>query len=215
VTTVFSALAADPAAPVEELALAIAGAFRTVEADAVRDELDVLGNEVTARRGRGHPEGDVAALASVLGDLHGFSGDEEDYDHPRNSFLDLVLARRRGLPILLSVVYVACASRARIPLAGVGLPGHFVVGHLGTTPPLLLDPFAGGARVSVPGGPVQPWGAHVTALRMLNNLVGSYTRRGDLLAAIRAANLRLELPVEGADRDALAAEALGLQARLN
>lgn len=213
-TTAFSVLAADPAAPVEELALAIAGAFRTVEADAVRDELDVLGNEVAARRGRGHPEGDVDALASVLGELHGFAGDEEDYDHPHNSFLDLVLARRRGLPILLSVVYVACASRAGIPLAGVGLPGHFVVGHLGTTPPLLIDPFAGGARTRAPG-PVPAWSAHATALRMLNNLVASLTRRGDLLAAIRAANLRLELPVEGAERERLSCEALGLQARLN
>jgi Transglutaminase-like superfamily len=215
VTLRFGVLAADPAAPVEELALGIAAEFRPVEADAVRDELDVLGDEVAARRGAGGPEADVAALAGVLGQLHGFSGDEEEYDHPDNSFLDLVLARRRGLPILLSTVYVACARRAGIPLAGVGLPGHFVVAHLGPTPPLLLDPFAGGRRVAPDGEPPRPWSAHATALRILNNLVGSYTRRGDLRNAIRAANLRLALPAEGRDRDALAAEALALQARLN
>ena len=60
--------------------------------------------------------------------------------------LDLVLTRRRGLPILLSVVYVEVARRAGIQIAGVGLPGHFVVGHFGTDPPVLLDPFAGGGR---------------------------------------------------------------------
>ena len=42
-----------------------------------------------------------------------------------------VLARRRGLPILLSVIYVEVARRAGVPLRGVGLPGHFVVGHFG------------------------------------------------------------------------------------
>ena len=47
--------------------------------------------------------------------------------------LDLVLARRTGLPILLSVVYVEAARRAGIRLSGVGLPGHFVVGHFGET----------------------------------------------------------------------------------
>ena len=67
------------------------------------------------------------------------------YDHPDNSMLDLVLTRRRGLPILLSVVYVEVARRAGIELAGVGLPGHFVVGHFGAEPAALLDPFAGGA----------------------------------------------------------------------
>jgi regulator of sirC expression with transglutaminase-like and TPR domain len=213
VSHAFAALAAEPAAPVEELALGIAGEFRSVDAAAVRAELDALGAEVSGRRGPG-PEGDADALAAVLAGRHDFRGDEERYDHPDNSMIDRVLQRRRGLPILLSAVYVAVAGRAGIPLAGVGLPGHFVVAHLGAATPLVLDPFAGGARVAVPG-PVRPWTAHATALRMLNNLVASFDRRGDVMGAIRAAELRLELPAGDAERGRLADEALALRARLN
>ena len=85
--------------------------------------------------------------------------------------LDLVLARRRGLPILLSVVYIEVARRAGIELAGVGLPGHFVVGHFGTYPRLLLDPFAGGVQVKTDVAPdqVRPWRADEVAMRMLTS----------------------------------------------
>jgi regulator of sirC expression with transglutaminase-like and TPR domain len=131
--------------------------------------------------------------------------------------LDLVLERRTGLPILLSVVYVEAARRAGIALAGVGLPGHFVVGHFGAEPPILLDPFSRG-RIStgearVAG--VRPWGAHEIALRMLNNLIGSYAVRGDLAHAIHASELRLALPVDDTVRAALRAEVKALRARLN
>jgi hypothetical protein len=50
---------------------------------------------------------------------------------------------------------------------------------------------------------------------MLNNLVGSYTRRNDLGRAIRAAEMRLELSLEPDLREALAADLRGLRARLN
>ena len=131
--------------------------------------------------------------------------------------LDVVLSRRRGLPILLSVVYIEVARRAAIPLAGIGLPGHFVVGHFGTDPPVLLDPFAGGRAVDaeIPQQLVRPWQAHEIAIRMLNNLVAAYRRRDDLGQAIRAAGMRLTLPAEGSLRDTLQAELRALRAQLN
>jgi hypothetical protein len=53
-------------------------------------------------------------------------------------------------------------------------------------------------------------------MRMLNNLVAAYTRRGALGQAIVAAELRLVLPaVDGADPDRLAIEARALRAQLN
>jgi regulator of sirC expression with transglutaminase-like and TPR domain len=102
-------------------------------------------------------------------------------------------------------------------LGGVGLPGHFVVGHFGADPPLLLDPFSGGGPpedVAVLG-PVRPWTAHEIAMRMLNNLVGAYDRRGNVGFAIRAGELRLALPVEGPLRETLEHELRVLRARLN
>ena len=84
-------------------------------------------------------------------------------------------------------------------------------------PPLLIDPFAGGGAVGVEVAQtlVRPWSAHEIAMRMLNNLVLAYQRRGDLGAAIRAARMRVALPAEGSLRDAVLAELRAMQARLN
>ena len=216
----FADLATEPAAGLDELALALAAEFRDVDEDGALARLDELATEVAeAAAARGGDELD--ALGEVLGGRHGFAGTAGEYDHPDNSMLDLVLERGRGLPIALSVVYVETARRAGIELDGVGLPGHYVVGRFsrGDAPPVLLDPFAGGVRLGLDTftveAEVRPWGAHETALRMLNNLVGSYTRRNDLGRAIRAAEMRLELPLERGLATALAAELRGLRARLN
>jgi regulator of sirC expression with transglutaminase-like and TPR domain len=209
----FAELAARDAPPLDELALALAAEFREVDARAALARLDALGEELRLAAG-GNP---LEALVDVLWRRHGFAGDQEQYDDPGNSMLDIVLERRAGLPILLSVVYVEVARRAGLALAGVGLPGHYVVGRFAPSPVALLDPFAGGAPLdTVPAAEhVRPWGAHETALRMLNNLVGSYTRRNDLARAIRAAEMRLELPVSGQPAEALGAELRSLRARLN
>jgi regulator of sirC expression with transglutaminase-like and TPR domain len=215
----FAELAAAPDADLDVLALALGAEFREVDAAAAMARLDVLGAELSHAAGRTSGAADELALAcgQLLGVAHGFAGDREHYDHPDNSMLDLALTRRRGLPILLSVVYVEVARRAGIPLAGVGLPGHFVVGHFGADPPLLLDPFAGGGAVEADVAQflVRPWRASEIAMRMLNNLVAAYQRRGDFRAAIRAAGMRLALPAEASLRDSLEAELRAIQARLN
>lgn len=215
----FGDLAAASAPTLDVISLGLAAEFREVDAAAAIAELDGLGEELSraARATRGDPGALAAACAQLLGVEHRFAGDREDYDDPENSMLDAVLARRRGLPILLSVVYVEVARRAGIALVGVGLPGHFVVGHFGTEPPLLLDPFSGGVTVAggFPRALLRPWGAHETAMRMLHNLVGSYQRRGDLTAAIRAATMRMALPAAASERKVLRAELRAMQARLN
>jgi regulator of sirC expression with transglutaminase-like and TPR domain len=211
--TPFAELAACDAPPLDELALALAAEFREVDAPAALTRLDELGEEVRLEGGR-----PLEAVVDVLARRHGFAGAQEQYDDPRNSMLDIVLERRAGLPILLAVVYVEVARRAGLALAGVGLPGHYVVGRFAPPAPvLLLDPFDGGVPLdAVPAVEhVRPWGAHETALRMLNNLVGSYTRRNDLGRAIRAAEMRLELPLSGQQAEALGAELRSLRARLN
>jgi len=215
----FETLAADPAARLDALALALAAEFRDVDEAAALARLDALGAEVAVAAATAD---ELDALGAVLGTRHGFAGAREEYDHPDNSMLDLVLERGRGLPIALSVVYVETARRAGIALDGVGLPGHYVVGqfHAGSGAPVLLDPFAGGVRIMAAAvteepAAVRPWGAHETALRMLNNLAGSYARRNDLGRAIRAAELRLGLPLQRDLAAAFDAELRGLRARLN
>jgi regulator of sirC expression with transglutaminase-like and TPR domain len=211
----FATLASAPEPHLDELALAMAGELREVDADGALAKLDDLAAELGPAAGGG-PEGEAEALRDLLGDRRGFAGDREEYDRPDNSMLDLVLERRQGLPILLSTVYIEVARRAEIPVAGVGLPGHFVVAHFGRTPPLLFDPFFGGTRLEASDPlPVPASGPHETVARMLNNLVRSYGRRADLSRAIRAAELRLELPVGGEARTMFEAELRSLRARLN
>lgn len=84
-------------------------------------------------------------LPRLLVPLAAFAGDAADYQQLASSLLPDVLARRRGLPILLSVVWLEVARRVGIPAHGVGLPGHFVVGvgdAAGAR--LLVDPFRHG-----------------------------------------------------------------------
>ncbi|MDQ6779193.1 MAG: transglutaminase-like domain-containing protein [Actinomycetota bacterium] len=215
----FAALAATPEAGLDVLALALAAEFRDVDAPEAIATLDVLGQELArdAALTIGGPEPLALACGRLLGGNHGFMGDRENYDDPDNSMLDLVLERRHGLPIVLSVVYVEVARRAGIPLAGVGLPGHFVVGHFGAHPPVLLDPFAGGGTVQPRGAEahVRPWSAHEIVMRMLNNLVSAYQRRGDLGGALKAGRMRLTLPAYDSHRAILEAEVRAMEARLN
>ena len=216
----FKTLAEVPDPPLDELALALAAEFRTVDADGARAELDRLADELAELVGGASPHEQAEACRLVLGERHGFTGDRDEYDHPDNSMLDVVLERRRGLPILLSVVYVETARRAGFSLGGVGLPGHYVVAHFGAEPPLLLDPFSGGVSVAgvapqVAEIYVRPWSSHETGLRILNNLRGAYSARCDFSRAIRAAELRLLLPLDESTRTGLAADLRSLQAQFN
>jgi regulator of sirC expression with transglutaminase-like and TPR domain len=213
----FAELAGSYGPALDELALAMAAEFRPVDAPAARARLDALGEELAAALGgAGDAAGAVRAAAAVLGTAHGFRGGPGS-DHPDASMLDLVLERRTGLPILLSVVYVEVGRRAALPLHGVGMPGHFVVAHFGADPPIVIDPHAGGRPLPRALEPslVRPWSAHEIAMRMLNNLVHAYTRALDVAAAIHAARLRLLLPAARAHRTALTQELRALEARLN
>ena len=80
----------------------------------------------------------------VLFHENGFRGNTEHYTDPLNSFLDQVLARRKGTPLSLSTIYLLVAQRLGIDLEPVGLPGHFMVGCYLEDAPLFIDPFEQG-----------------------------------------------------------------------
>jgi regulator of sirC expression with transglutaminase-like and TPR domain len=92
--------------------------------------------------------GDVAgddhmALRRAVSIRAGLGGNVADYYDPLNSFLPDVLDRRLGIPISLSMVWMAVGRRAGIEVEGVGLPGHFLVYAAGQ----LCDPFHGGEAI--------------------------------------------------------------------
>ncbi|MEU3658200.1 transglutaminase-like domain-containing protein [Streptomyces sp. NPDC032940] len=114
--------------------------------DAAQMELDRLAGQVPFRPGS--PRAWAVALRDLLGERYGFHGTAADYRRLESSLLHEVLRRRRGLPILLSVVWLEVARRAGAPVYGVGLPGHFVVGFGPEEERVLADPFDGGRVLS-------------------------------------------------------------------
>lgn len=91
------------------------------------------------------PRDQCRILNRVLFHENRIGGDLDTYADPRNSFINQVLARKRGIPISLSVLYLLIAERIGLPLEPVGLPGHFIVGCYAEDPPFFIDPFYQGA----------------------------------------------------------------------
>jgi regulator of sirC expression with transglutaminase-like and TPR domain len=71
----------------------------------------------------------LAALNKYLFDEHGFHGSRSNYYHRSRSYVNEVIDDREGLPITLSVIYIELSRKIGLKVAGVGLPGHFMVRH--------------------------------------------------------------------------------------
>src|SRR5947208_16714782 len=91
----------------------------------------------------------VLALNYYLFNEMRFSGNLVDYYDPRNSYLNEVMERRTGIPITLSVVAMEVGRRLGLRIAGVGLPGHFILRHPAPGGDLMFDPFRGGQPLSL------------------------------------------------------------------
>lgn len=96
----------------------------------------------------GTAEAKVGALSHYLFAELQFHGNSENYYDPNNSFLDQVLDRRTGIPISLSLIYLEIGWRLELPLAGLGLPGHFICGYGLPDAPIYVDVFNGGTILS-------------------------------------------------------------------
>ncbi|MEV4556157.1 transglutaminase-like domain-containing protein [Kitasatospora sp. NPDC049285] len=109
--------------------------------------------QAVAERRPSGPEETAALLAAVLGGRERFHGRQSDYRRLESSLLPEVLRRRRGLPIMLALVWSAVAARAGLTVHGIALPGHFIVavgGPAGGEEYVLADPFHGGRILDVP-----------------------------------------------------------------
>ena len=92
-------------------------------------------------RGQDTPGGRAAALATVLFDRHGYSGDAETYDDMQNANLIRMIDRRKGLPVALGIQLLHAARTQGGRMQGLNFPGHFLLRleHAGER--LVLDPF--------------------------------------------------------------------------
>jgi regulator of sirC expression with transglutaminase-like and TPR domain len=90
----------------------------------------------------------LATINDYLFERLGFFGNEENYYQPENSYINCVLDRRTGNPISLSLVYLFVARRLKLPMTGIGLPGHFICRYQTSTSELYIDAFNRGKLLS-------------------------------------------------------------------
>jgi regulator of sirC expression with transglutaminase-like and TPR domain len=198
--------------PVDRAALVMAAVLRP--ATDISGALDML-DRVAAEC----PDATFDGLRRYVFHDLGFHGDRRDYDSPANSFLDLVLERRTGLPILLATVAMEVGRRAGISVVGVGMPMHFLVrsgDHTGS----YADPFSGDAldlagvrqrfeaisrgRLRWDERYVDPIDPRAVISRMLANLYVSYRRRRDPVRLALVARMRASIPELRAEEAAAA-----------
>jgi regulator of sirC expression with transglutaminase-like and TPR domain len=211
----FAALAAlpDEAIDLAEGALLIAAEeYPTLDVNAYVQRLEGMASRVrgyleaglVAERRADADEAALQALHRVLFEEEGLHGTRQaEFGDPRNSFLNEVLERKRGLPIILSVVYCEVARRAGLDAVGIGLPGRFIVQFRGRHLSVFVDPFERGTRLtpeecatmlsrvfnqSVELTPEHflPASRKAILARILNNLKGEYLQAGELTRALSA-----------------------------
>ncbi len=201
----FAELLAGPEAaiPLDEAALAIAATGQPgLDIAAYLGKLDALA--------AGCRTPTLDALIAHLFRRDGFTGDVTHYYDPRNSFLNHVLDRRRGIPITLSIVTMEVGRRLGVPTAGVGLPGHFLLRDK-VDPDVFVDPYhhgrlldaedcerlwrqQSGVRGEFSPDWLEPIGKRSIVARVLGNLKSIYTARRDLAALRWVMALRCSIP---------------------
>ena len=156
----------------------------------------------------------VRRLSNHLFQSLGFAGNETRYYDADNSYLSRVIDTRRGIPVTLTVLMLLLARRLRLPLYGVGTPGHFLAGFKEGGAALFVDCFRGGQLMTLPevkrmlvrngydwrpdlGKPVS---SRDILARMLRNLISIYQKTGAVDRAERLSTL-VEIVLTGHDTE--------------
>src|SRR4051794_11424172 len=133
--------------------------------------------------------------------------------------LDRVLVTGAGDPVCWAIICVHAAEEAGIPLGIVAdEEEHVLVAHRELEAPYVLEPLAPLAPLEVerlPAGDLTWRCSHQVALTLLDRILARAERAGRHGDALRAAQLRLELPLDERTIDALRDDADGVAAKLN
>ena len=138
-----------------------------------------------------------------------FAGNTINFDESSNSLFNLVLERRLGIPISLSVLAIEIGRRKDIELVGIGMPGNFLVQN-GYDKNQYFDPYRGPDPLNISDcellyrsltslndwdeGFLRPASNRAIIIRMLTNLKSIYSRQGDLAGLRWVMRLRLMFP---------------------
>jgi regulator of sirC expression with transglutaminase-like and TPR domain len=94
------------------------------------------------------PENILASVNEYLFNVRGFHGNEQNYYDPENSYLNRVMDKRTGNPISLCLLYYFLSRRLKLPVSGIGMPGHFLCRFQSSTEEFFIDVFNRGKLLS-------------------------------------------------------------------
>lgn len=180
-------------------------AYPDIDVEAALGKLDGMGKQAaesakkklaTPRR----PTQVIEHINSQLFEIQKFRPNTDDYYNPLNSYLNVVIERKTGVPITLCILYARVAKALDFQLMPVNFPSHFLLKHVmeGGNGEIIVDPFNGGRIMddyalkallerAYPGRQIPLTRAFVekttasqTVIRLLNNLKGSYYESQDM-----------------------------------
>ena len=178
--------------------------YPDLDVDEYLNALDTIADDIREQLSiESYPLKIVKTINHYLYENLGFVGNTENYYDPCNSFLNDVIDRRTGIPITLSLVYLAIAQRLDFPMVGIGMPGHFLIRPIQEDMEIFVDAFDQGEILfpqdcqdrlnQISGQLVEMQPQFLAAVtprqflaRMLTNLKAIYLNRGELEKVLTA-----------------------------
>ncbi len=166
-----------------------------IEPDSVRREISALAAIVRERVVSGSRHARIAHAHHLLFDELGYATIPHHEVEPKHGYLPEVLSNRRGLPVVLALIYKAVLEDLDITVEGINAPGHFLTRVALDLKPTWIDAAHGG-RILTDAEAVQivrertyprdarrdptlPVASHANwTLRMLRNLQTLHAGRG-------------------------------------
>lgn len=185
--------------------------FPNLDIEKYLDVLDQIAQEIEVQLNpERYPLKVIKTINNHLFNHYNFRGNQENYYDPANSFLHLVLERKLGIPISLSVVYLAIAQRLHFPMVGIGMPGHFLIRPEFEEVGIFVDPFNRGeilfeadcqarldetyhSQVVLNPSWLAPVSKKQILSRMLNNLKFIYLHRREVDKALSAMSAMVQI----------------------
>ncbi|WP_316835712.1 transglutaminase-like domain-containing protein [Pedobacter nutrimenti] len=72
----------------------------------------------------------IKFMNHIFYSIYGFSGNTKNHHDPQNSYINQVLESKKGNQISLAIIYSTIAQKLDIPVYGVNLPQHFILGYI-------------------------------------------------------------------------------------
>ncbi len=206
-TVVREIVASDNSDKIVEYALHMARilAYPDLDVKGVLDEIDGMGKQVAQmiKKKVNTPLRPTLIIENInnylFNDLK-FKPNSDDYYNPLNSYLNIVLERKTGIPITLSILYMRLAQSINFKLHPVNFPAHFLIKHImeDNNGEIIVDPFNRGRimddyslkalldrsypqqNIPVTHAFLEKATTSEVMIRMLNNLKGSYYESQDM-----------------------------------